>query len=166
MKETKSWKLFGKLNIIDLLIILIVIAALVFGAVRFLGNRNGSDAGAAPQNLKVTFYGFDDVSDFLAASIQEGDPVTLYPNSDDIGTLSGFSSEPAYTLVADPATGENVKEEQPGKCFLTVTVDCSGVYSRTGLTVGKSSFVVGGNYYLNVGPTRAQYRLMSVETVG
>lgn len=166
MNEKKSWKLFGKLNIIDLLLIVIVIAALILGAIRFLGNRNGSDAGAATQNLKVTFYGFDDVSDFLMDSIQLGDPVTLYPNTDSVGTLSAISSEPAYTLAADPATGENVKEEQPGKCFLTVTVDCSGVYSRTGLTVGKQSFVVGGNYYLNVGPTRAQYRLMRVETVG
>ena len=162
MNEKKSWKLFGKLNIIDLLILLVVIVALIMVAVRFLQNRNKSEA-VNTQKVVVTFYGFEDVSNFVVDALQVGDVVSLFSESGAIGTLTGFTSEPAYQLVVDPATGNNVREDLLDQCFLTITVECEGDFSRKGLTIGKNTYVVGGNYYLNVGPTRTGYRLMHME---
>ena len=155
MNEKKSWKLFGKLNIIDLLILLVVIVALIMVAVRFLQNRNKTEA-VNTQKVVVTFYGFEDVSNFVVDALQVGDVVSLFSESGAIGTLTGFTSEPAYQLVVDPATGNNVREDLLDQCFLTITVE-------KGLTIGKNTYVVGGNYYLNVGPTRTGYRLMHME---
>ena len=163
--EKKPWKLFGVLNVIDLLIIAILIAAAALLGARFLGQRGTSTSAASGNNMTVvTFYGFDDVSDFLPDAIEMGDDVTLYPNDIWIGKIVDMSYEPAYQLVTDPATGETVQEPLLGKLFLTITCECPSALTRSGMTVGDTTFVVGGNYYLNVGPTRAGYRLEKMES--
>ena len=53
----KNKKLFGKLNIIDILILLILIAALVFVGVRLFGGNDGGTATKLPTsepNLRFT----------------------------------------------------------------------------------------------------------------
>ena len=166
MNEKKSWKLFGKLNIIDLLIILIVIAALILLGSRLLRSGKAQTIGTSNQKTIVTFYGFDDVSDFVIDAMQEGDGVVLYPNNTAIGKLLSFESEPAYESVTDPETGVTSKQPLDGLCFLTITVECNGAFTRSGMTIEDTTFVVGGNYYLTVGPTRAEYRLMTMEPAG
>ena len=42
MKIVKNGRLFGKLNIVDVLILLVVIAAVAFLAVRMVGGSGGS----------------------------------------------------------------------------------------------------------------------------
>ena len=163
MTEKKPWKLFGKLNVIDLLILLIVIAAVAVLGSRLVKSKTTVVRTAATQKTIVTFYGFDDVSTFVMDAMQVGDPVELYPNDTRVGTLLSFSREPAYELVTDPATGETARQEILDHCFLTFTCECNGAMTREGLTIEDTTFVVGGNYYLNVGPTRAGYRLMSME---
>mgnify|MGYP001110412059 CR=1 FL=1 len=45
MKIVKNGRLFGKLNIVDVLILLVVIAAVAFLAVRMVGGSGGECAG-------------------------------------------------------------------------------------------------------------------------
>lgn len=162
MNEKKSWKLFGKLNIIDLLIIVIVVAALVILGGRLLKNRS---VGSTGQHVRVSFYGFEDVHDYVPASFTLGDPVTQYQTELNLGTLTAFDSEPAYELAVDPQTGETLRLPLLGESFVTFTSECYGRLDRTGLTIGDTTFVVGGNYFVNVGPTRAGYQITAFELI-
>ena len=58
MKIVKNGRLFGKLNIVDVLILLVVIAAVAFLAVRMVGGSSGetiaADEPSAQANLRYT----------------------------------------------------------------------------------------------------------------
>lgn len=159
----KNGKLFGKINIIDLLIVLIVIAAAAFVALRVLGGGESGES-AGENRVRITFY-TDWAYDFVADSISIGDPVSEHSFLTDLGTVTSFESEPAYELVYDEVRGEFIKQEKPGYSFLTVTCETTGFMGPTGFTKGTTRFVVGGGYYFNVGPTRAGFQIKSFEVL-
>ena len=63
MKIVKNGRLFGKLNIVDVLILLVVIAAVAFLAVRMVGGSSGetiaADEQRAQENLRNTVLSED-----------------------------------------------------------------------------------------------------------
>ena len=156
----KNGKLFGKINVIDLLIILIIIAALALLAARKLGG--GDSAAGNEQRVRITFFG-DYVGDFVPESLTIGDPGTEYSFDTDLGALTGFDWEPAYEMVYDEQSGEFVKQYTPNRVWLTGTCETTGAMGVMGLTKDDTRFVVGGNYYFNIGPTRAGYQITSFE---
>ena len=158
----KNGKLFGKINVIDLLIILIIIAALALLAARKLGG--GDSAAGNEQRVRITFFG-DYVGDFVPESLTIGDPVTEYSFDTDLGALTGFDWEPAYEMVYDGQSGEFLKQYTPNRIWLTGTCETTGAMGAMGLTKDDTRFVVGGNYYFNIGPTRAGYQITSFEVL-
>ena len=97
----KNGKLFGKINIIDFLLIVVVAVGIVLLGVRFLF----SGFGKKEDTVRITFYG-NWVNDFLPDAVNIGDPVEQYSTEIDLGTLVSFSSEPAYEYVFDALSGE------------------------------------------------------------
>lgn len=158
--KKKAWKLFGKLNIIDLLIILVLIVAAVVLATRTLSSQ-GVTVNA--QHVRVHYYGFNAIRNYVPENFTVGDPVTQYDTNLDLGTLNEFSYIPSYYWVYDYNRGELVKVESEFESFIQFTSDCYGKLDETGLTIGSTTFVVGGNYYFNVGPTRAGYQISGFE---
>lgn len=158
--KKKSWKLFGKLNVIDILIILVLIAAAILLATRTLSSQ-GVTVNA--QHVKVHCYGFSSIRNYVPESFTVGDPVTQYDTNLDLGTLTEFSYEPSYYWVYDYNKGELVKVESEFEAFVTFSTECYGKLDQSGLTIGSTTFVVGGNYYFNVGPTRAGYQITGFE---
>ena len=162
MMIDKNGKLFGRINVIDLLIILVIIAAGVILAVRTLGDGKSS-SGA--QQVRLTFYGTD-VPDLVAESLSQGIPVKQYSTEIPLGTLTSFSYEPAYAYEFNSHTGEPDKLPVANRCFVTLTCEPTGSVGEWGFTAGATTFTVGGNYWLDVGASRAGYMLKSIEVLG
>ena len=157
----KPFKLFGKLNIIDILIILVLIGAVVLLGLRLhLGSRRG-----AIQHVRISYYGFSGVHDYVPEHFTLGDKATLYSTEEDLGTLTSFSYIPAYRLEYDEQRGETVQIPIEGESFVWFTTECYGRLEEDGLTIDDVTFVVGGNYYVNVGPTRAGYQITNFEVI-
>ena len=165
----KNGKLFGKINVIDLLIILIVIAALALLGIRMLDGREVEPVGPAPsgtlQTVRVTFFGTE-IPDYLPAGVSVGDAVVNYNTGDDFGRVQDFSVAEAYTNTYDQQRGDVVRLPIANRCWLTFTTEVTGYYSEEGLQVGDTVFVVGAGNYYNVGATRAYYYIKSMEPVG
>lgn len=161
----KNGKLFGKINIIDLLIIIIIILALVFAGTKILG-RDGSskltNAVGKTSTVRMTVF-CDDVKEFVPDALHIGDPVEQYQSSIALGKLLEFSSEPAYTYQYDPQTGESVKVPEVNQIFMTAVIEATGVFNEWGLTVNDTTFVVGGGYFFNIGQTRVGVTIQSFE---
>ncbi len=161
MKEEKrSWKLFGKLNIIDILIILVLLAAIAVVGLRMLPGRS-----SGMQHVQVSFYGFSGVRDYVPEHFAVGDKVTLYSTDEDLGVLTDFSYAPAYYYVYDESRGGQVEVPVQGESFVWFTTECYGKLDGNGLTIGDVTFVVGGNYYVNVGTTRAGYQITDFKLI-
>ena len=156
----KNGKLFGKLNIIDLLIILIVIAAIVFIGIRFLG---GSEDELHPaQKVILTFYA-PEAPALLEGKAGPGDPVIDFDNSLDLGTLTSFEAEPATTFAVNPATGEPVEIPVPDQCRLTFSCETWGWLSDDALRINSFMYCIGGSYTIRAGQTRVACRLADIQ---
>ena len=156
----KNGKLFGKINIIDLLIVLIIIAAIVFVGMRYFGG-NDNDIGT-PQKIRLTFFA-PDAPSLLADKGVLGSPVIDFDNNNYLGVRSVYEAEDAYTYDYDPESGELVKLPTPKECFLTFACDGEGYVSDDGLYVNGFQYSVGGTSTIRAGQTRVQCRLASIE---
>ena len=157
----KNGKLFGKINIIDLLIVLIVIAAIIFVGLRFAGNDN--DLGTY-HAVRMTFFA-EDAPSFLAGKAVPGDPVIDYDTSNYLGTVGSYEAEDAYTYELDPTTGEIVKVPVVNTCFLTFTCDAAGYVADDALRINNFEYNVGNTITMRAGQMRVECRLAQIEVV-
>ena len=158
----KNGKLFGKINIIDLLIILVIIAAAVFVGLRFFGG-NDNDMGT-PQHIRATFFA-DDAPALLIGKGVMGTPVIDYDNANYLGSLTGYDTEDAYTYAYDSESGECVKVPEVNRCFLTITYEGDGYVTEDAMYVNGFQYSVGGTSVIRAGQIRVQCRLASIEVL-
>lgn len=159
----KNGKLFGKVNIIDLLIILVIVAAIAFVGKRFFAG-NDNDYGT-PERVRLTFYA-DEAPALLSGKAEAGEPVTDYDNSTSLGTLSSYESEDAYTYTYDATAGEAVKVPVPNVCFLTFSCETEGYVAADGLRINGFQYCIGGSHTICVGRARVNCRLANFEVIG
>ena len=159
----RNGKLFGKLNIIDLLILLLLIAAAVFVGKRFLGG-NDNDYGTA-QRVKMTFFA-NEAPALLEGKAAPGDPVVDFDTNTNLGTLTAFDAVPAYVWEYDSTRGEAVQVPVANEAFVTFSCECDGEMAADGLRVNGTKFSIGATFVICAGPTRLQCRLANVEAVG
>lgn len=136
----KNGKLFGKINIIDLLIVLVVIAALVFFATRaFTPAEKGERVESAKVALK---YVAVDALAGAGEAINVGDPVYEDTTNIKLGTVTSISYEGAYMYEAGP-DGEPVKVPVVGKEYVTVTTEVEGNVTDDGIYVDGYLYCIG-----------------------
>ncbi len=155
----KNGKLFGKINIIDLLIILIVIAAVVFFATKLFSPAQETTK-ANTTKVAVTFYAEDaptNVTDMLV----EGAPSFEETTNVGFGSITSFSSEQAYGWMSD-AEGNLVKGPIVGDEYLTVSVEVNGNLTDNGVYLGGRLYCVGANYTMHFGKVMLYSKIVSI----
>lgn len=150
-------RLFGKVNLVDVLVLVALGALLAFALLRF------SDGGAADTTIRTTFV-VEKVRETSFLQFKEGDEVR-----DDTGTMLGTIERAGRqpSLVEVP-TDDGRLTAQPSPVFwdLEIVVRGSGNASSSLVRIGNVPMRVGKIFVLT-GPTfevRAQIR--DVEVVG
>ena len=102
----KNGKLFGKINIIDLLIILVIIAAAVFFATKaFTPAQEATKTETS--TVRVQFFCYK-AQVGAADAIEIGAPAFEDTTNVDFGKVVAVESEPSYTYFVD-ADGNQAK---------------------------------------------------------
>lgn len=158
----ENGKLFGKINIIDLLIIIIIIAAAIFVGLRLFGG-NDNDMGT-PQHVRVTFFS-DEAPALLIGKGVAGSPVIDYDNNNYLGALTIYETEDAYTYTYDSESGDCVKVPVVNRCFLTFSCEGNGYVTEDALYVNGFQYSVGGTCTIRAGQIRVQCRMASIEVL-
>ena len=158
----KNGKLFGKINIVDLLIVIIILAAAAFVGLRFFAGHN-TDLGEY-HKVRMTFFA-DDAPAFLAEKAVPGDPVIDFDTSSYLGTVGSYESEDAYTYELDPTTGEIVRVPVANTCFLTFTCNAEGYVGDDALRINGFEYNVGNTITMRAGQMRVSCRLAQIEVV-
>lgn len=141
-------KLFGKLNVIDFLAIVVLIAALIFVAIRFLLPKAG-DATAATTKLTYTVQvsgvdlpTYNEVMRHMAANdgrdqlMANGEMVDAYV------TKVEFTPHVNYSVNAQGATVRSVEDYEGGRLDLIFTIEAN-VDNPTVNKVGTQEVRVG-----------------------
>jgi hypothetical protein len=150
-------RLFGKLNLVDLLVLVVVVALLVFAFMRFSGS------GGEQATIRTTFA-VERIRDVTIAQFDEGVEVR-----DDTGTLLGtvqdFRVSPFPEAVPD-AEGNLHLRDSPVFFDMVVVVEGTGFASASQVRVGSVPLLVGRILIIR-GPTfEVTARIRDVDVVG
>ena len=161
----KNGRLFGKINIIDLLIILVLIAALIFVGMKLLSRDSGGDASVGSE-VMISFYGNQAELGFDKDGLfYKGAPAYEDVTNASLGSLTEWSVEPAYEYQLNDE-GEQVKVEIANTNFVNVTLKATGTVADDGLHVGSCLYCVGAHYTIHVGTTKIYAECSDITPIG
>jgi hypothetical protein len=136
----KKGKLFGKISIVDVLVILLIIA--VAGGLYYKFGKSGTVTPfTQTQTVQVTLS-LESVNQYIANNIKEGDIVQDRVQNITMGKVTSVKTGPDVSYFLN-SNGLTIKGSKDGYCSLTVTFEGQGLYKDTGVTFG------GVEYYLN-----------------
>lgn len=134
-------RLFGKINVIDFLLILVILAAVAFGVYKVT-----QDSGALPvlsptKKVIVEFYG-NSIYPFVVENMNEGDTIRTLETNDVIGKLVSKRVEQAISLNATD-DGRTVISKVPDKNLVYLQVEGEAKLVNGILTIGQTPLLVG-----------------------
>lgn len=160
----KKGKLFGKINIIDLLLIIVLVAAIGIFGYKYISKDGGNAGGNGSVNgkAKVTFY-TEEVSDFVVdGTINIGDPVIDVNTSTVMGTIVDVKIEKSHSYAAD-AEGKYILSEKPEHSAVTVVIESDGAQMVNGIKIGSNKYYIGHSMTITAGRAKMYLRVSDIE---
>ena len=119
----KDGKVFGKINVVDLCVILVIVL-LIIGAVIKFGNFNSKTEETTNQIIEYKFE-IKNVREYTLNALASGDKVYDSQTGIEIGKITNVEYTSAKTYEG-LVTGEIVLVENPYKCDIVVTIETPG----------------------------------------
>jgi len=156
----KNGKLFGKINLIDLILVLIIIAAVLFAAMKVVSNRNKT-SDVSP--VRISFYA-EEVPDYVTAALKEGTSVLDSTENVTIGTVESFKVGDPLGYVTD-TNGEVEEVQRTGYKSVTITVLANAELGVHGATIDKVLYAVGHSLTIYAGDAKVYLRISDIQPV-
>ncbi|HHW49361.1 MAG TPA: DUF4330 domain-containing protein [Clostridiaceae bacterium] len=145
----KKGKLFGKVSIIDIAIIIVVIMGLVIVWPKVFRKDTGTSFVAKMDKLKIVFYQ-SEVQNFAVEAAKIGDIVTDKILNSTFGKVVDIETGESVSWVRTK-TGEQAKVSKEGYSSVFITVEGTGVYGNNGVKIGNGEYFIGQTITLHVG---------------
>jgi hypothetical protein len=138
----KQGRIFGKVSLIDLLLLIVLVGLLLgFGFRRF--SNKAVQIVNANKTFTVTFV-VEKVRDFSINAVNEGDLFYQQYGQQPLGVVKAKTTRPAHEILKDNTTGLAHYVEMEGKYDLYITLECSGNVNDTG-------YFINGNVQVSQG---------------
>lgn len=154
----KNGKLFGKINLIDLILVLIIIAAVVFAAMKVVSNRNKSSE-LSP--VRITFYA-EEVPDYVTAALKEGTSVLDSTENVTIGTVESFKVGDPIGYATD-TNGQVQEVQRTGYKSATITVLAKAQLGEHGATIDKTLYAIGHSLTIYAGDAKIYLKISDIQ---
>lgn len=145
--DKKKGMIFGKLNIIDLAILLAIIAVVAFFAQRFM--TTGSIAMESDK-VKIVFFE-EECPDFVPEETKVGDSVLDGTTNSYLGKVSDVKVDESITYSIDPNTNEVTLGSKEGYVSAYITAECEGTLTDNGVVIDGTLYSVGHTVVLHAG---------------
>jgi hypothetical protein len=144
----KKGKLFGKISIVDILIVVIIIA--VIGGVYYKFGKSGTvTAFTKTDKIQMSFVS-ESIPNYIVNSIKVGDVAKDRVQNVVVGKVVNIAIG-ADKQVEPNSEGVVVMSSRPDYCSVTITVEGQGIYGENGSTFG------GVEYYVNKPGTEMRF---------
>ncbi|MDR0273218.1 MAG: DUF4330 domain-containing protein [Clostridiales bacterium] len=161
----KDAKLFGKINIIDLFIVVALLGAGVFGVYQFTAGRGVSAVITATptQTYTISFF-TEEIENFSANVINIGDSVFHHGPDISLGTVTDIRIEDAIIWNAD-AEGNTVQSNKEGFSSVELTARLDAVPSDHGIVIAGNRYGIGHSLAIRAGKATIFVRISGLEIV-
>lgn len=155
-------KLFGKISIIDILIILVVLAGTA-GLAYKVNNSKTITPFTKTDDIQVVFSA-DEIPEFVAKVMKVGDIVKDPIKGTVFGKVKDIKKGTSISRV-ETADGRIVVAERPGYVSLKVTIEGKGIYTNSGITFDNADYYIGKSLEIRVGNTAIYTRIYDLKKV-
>jgi len=144
-------KLFGKVSIVDIMIVLVVLAAIA--GVAYKVTRNDSITPFAKLDTIQTELYFEEMTDFAAESLKVGAIVKEQSMGATLGKVIAVYSAPSisYGVAND---GSIVQTTKPGYSSVRIVIEGNGKYGENGVYFDNAAYYINSSYAFFVGNTK------------
>ena len=151
-------RLFGKVNIVGLLIVIIIVAAGIFLGKMLFGPESTI---AQTQKVRLTLY-CEETPNYVAEQLKEGSEAWDAENNVTLGTLTEWRTGESKSAVTD-ITGQVVEISREDYCSVTLMVDGDGVIGDHGVTINGTLYAAGQSMSVYFGDCKLFLKVRSVE---
>jgi hypothetical protein len=155
----KKGKLFGKVSVVDLFVLVVVVVAVVF-----IYNNMGVAAitsATRGEALTMKFHTEFAVDDIVAA-LREGAPVIDWERRVELGRITGIEVSYGYQFITNE-DGVLIKAPRPGYSSIEIQTSLRGVIQDTSAIIDGNRYNVGGSSSFIVGDTLMFMRISAIE---
>ena len=150
-------RLFGRINVIDLLVLIIVIAAVCFALFRYVLPKAG-DKVEEPFELVLYCH---DTPEFTAKQIKQGDKVWDQSQDVELGTVKSVEIEPLMEAQAGP-DGKSVLVENDWLVSVTLLLDSKGVLNEHGALIDGTLYGSGHTMTVFAGEAKLYLKVKEI----
>ncbi len=152
-------RLFGKVNIVDLIIVVVILAAVAYLAITFLGPESTI---ASSEDVTVTFY-TEEIPDYVVAALEEGSKVWDLSDNVTIGTVDSWSVSDSISYVVNDTQTASFETPKTGYNALSLNVSAQGVIEEHGVRIGGVLYGVGHTVTMYAGEAKLYIKVSSIE---
>ena len=155
----KNGKLFGKVNLIDLLIVVVLVAVVGFLGWRFLVK---DDSGVV--NTQTVYLRFTDteVPSYVAEGLEAGDNVLDSTENNSMGTLTDFTLGEASSYSVDEL-GDTVTIHRPDCYSVELTTEVDATYTENGVIINGTRYAIGHTMAIYVGDCKLYAQISGIQ---
>lgn len=152
----KNGKIFGKINVIDFLVLMVVVLAVAAVAVFLFMPRGGADT-------LIMKFRIEEVDEFVAKKVNVGDPLYDDTYSLDLGFVTDIE-------LGDSISYSNQIDEdniwtaisREGYYSMIITGECTGTKTKLGAEIGGKKYGVGHTFVLRAGDAKLYLRVYDI----
>ena len=157
----KNGKIGGKVNLIDLLILIVIIAVAAFVAHRFLVRDS---AGLVKNDAVRLEFTATEVKKYTAAALKEGAPALDADENNYLGSVLSYELGEAYEYIVDEH-GDTVELNPFDSVSVVVTTETSGNLDGNGVVINGTRYAVGHSMVLFAGDAKLWVRVSGITPV-
>ena len=155
----KNGKIGGKVSIIDLIILVILLAALAFVGYRFLTKDRSGVINT--QQVYVSFTGTE-VPNYVAENLKTGARVLDDTEHNYLGYVTDIQTGQGYHYDVDK-NGETVALFPEDSASVVVTSLAEGTMDGNGVLIGGTRYAIGHTFVVYVGDCKMYLRISGLE---
>lgn len=148
-----------KFTVIDAIIVIVILAVAAFVASRFFGKDGASDAVSA--TYEISFY-FEEVPEYAAVAINEGDTVTDEGTNTPLGEVVSVEVGDSASYASDSA-GNICKSSKDGYKSVKLTSRVQASEFEHGVKVSDVRYVIGHSLTLYAGKAKIYGKVAAIE---
>lgn len=160
MKLIENKKLFGKFNIVDILIVLVVICAGIFIVMRFVVPQK-TDGVSESKTISMVFLA-EEVPEYAANAVKVGDTVSDDTKNCNLGTITEVIIDDSIAYGVNDK-GEFIKGSKDGYKSVRIVTELTGELYPNGVIVGVTKYGIGHSLTLSAGMTRIFGRVYDIQ---
>ena len=151
----------ARLNIIDILIILVVLAGVAFFAYKFM---TAGGTAAPTDKVQIVFFE-EECPDYVPEHTHVGDSVLDGTTNTYLGTVADIEVDESVTYTYNDLTGETTLGHKEGYVSAYITADCVGQLTDNGVVIDGTLYSVGHTLILHAGQGKYYLTIYSIDGV-